>query len=283
MIGTFPAAWPSVYVAEEMWRESPVQTYELPANEAEFYESTFVPALFGGWARRLVEFAGVKLGSSVLDVACGTGVVARTAAERVGPSGLVAAVDVNEAVLAVARRLRPELPWHLGDACALPFADGSFDLALSQAGLMFFRDRVAALREMGRVAGQVFVQVPGRLSHSPGYFALTDVVARHAGGEVFDLLEAYFAVGEPDLLTGLFQAAGLRIDRLESWVGGTYMDSVDTFLYAELLPIASQVDPAVLQRIAEDCRTALASFIQPDGSITAPIEAQLIAASPVRT
>jgi ubiquinone/menaquinone biosynthesis C-methylase UbiE len=60
------------------------QAYSLSADAAEAYESTFVPALFREWALRLVEFAGVSAGSarSVLDVACGTGIVARTVADR---------------------------------------------------------------------------------------------------------------------------------------------------------------------------------------------------------
>jgi SAM-dependent methyltransferase len=255
--------------------------YLLSAQAAEFYESTFVPALFGAWARRLVDTAEAAPGQTVLDVACGTGVVARTAADRAGPS--VVGLDLNEAMLAVARRIRPDLRWQPGDACALPFGGGSFDLVLSQAGLMFFGDRAAALREMGRVAGvrgRVAVQVPGRLAASPGYLALTDVVARHAGQEALDLLAAYFAVGEPDLLTGLFDAAGLRVDRFETWLGATRLDSIDTFLAVELLPIADKLDPAVRDRIVEDCRTALAPFVDTAGAIAAPIEVQLIVARP---
>ncbi len=153
-------------------------------------------------------------GQSVLDVACGTGVVARTAAERTGPRGSVVGLDRNEAMLDVARRLRPDLRWQIGDACALPFPDGSFDVVLSQAGLMFFGDRVQALRETGRVAdvdGRIAVQVPGRLAASPGYLALTETVARHASPDVPDLFSAYFAVGEPDLLMELFETAGLHV------------------------------------------------------------------------
>jgi SAM-dependent methyltransferase len=259
------------------------QTYALSAEAAEFYESTFVPALFDGWARRLVEFAGVAPGRSVLDVACGTGVVARTAADLVGPSGSVVGLDLNGAMLQVARRLRPRVRWEVGDACALPFDDGTFDLVLSQAALMFFGDRITALREMGRVAGaggRVVVQVPGRLTHSPGYLALTEVVARHAGPDVRDVLGGYFAVGAPDLLTGLFREAGLRIDRFESWLGGTRLDSLDAFLVAELLPVADRVEPAVRERIVAQCRTAMAAFIDPTGAVTAPIEVHLIAARP---
>jgi SAM-dependent methyltransferase len=257
------------------------QTYALSAEAAEFYESTFVPALFRTWAQRLVIAAGVAAGESVLDVACGTGVVARTAADRAGPSGSVVGVDLNEAMLAVARRLRPDLRWQVGDACALPFDDDAFDLVLCQAGLMFFDDRVAALREMGRVAGsdgRVAVQVPGRLAGSPGYLALTQAVARHAGPEVLDLLGAYFAVGEPDLLIGLFDAAGLTVDRFDTWLGATRLGSIDAFLAVELLPLAERVDPVVRDRIGEDCRTALAPFVDGTGAVAAPIEVHLVIA-----
>jgi SAM-dependent methyltransferase len=254
--------------------------YLLSAEAAEFYESTFVPALFATWAARLVEVADPAPDRTALDVACGTGVVARTVADRAGAAGVVG-LDRNEAMLAVARRLRPDLRWRLGDAGALPFGDGSFDLVLSQAGLMFFDDRTAALREMGRVAGErgsVVVQVPGRLTASPGYLALTEVVARQAGPAARDLLGAYFAVGEPDLLRRLFDAAGLRIDRFESWRGATRLDSVDTFLDAELLPLAGRLARGVRDRIGAECRTALAPFVDADGGVAAPIEAHLVVA-----
>jgi SAM-dependent methyltransferase len=257
------------------------ETYTLSADAAEFYESTFVPALFGDWARRLVDAADPAHGTSVLDVACGTGVVARAAADRVGPDGAVIGLDANEAMIDVARRLRPDLRWQLGDAGALPFADGWFDTVLSQAGLMFFGDRVTALRELGRVAaadGVVGVQVPGRLARSPGYLALVETVGRHAGPEVLDLLRAYFAVGEPDELRDLFAAAGLAVDTFDTWQGATRLGSLDTFLDAELLPLAGAVDAAVRARIVEDCRTTMAGFVDRDGAVAAPIEVHLVLA-----
>jgi ubiquinone/menaquinone biosynthesis C-methylase UbiE len=257
------------------------ETYALSTDAAEFYESTFVPALFDSWAQRLVQAADLAQGQTVLDVACGTGVVARAAAERVGPSGTVVGLDRNEAMLAVAGRLRPDLQWRLGEASALPFGPGTFDAVLSQAALMFFDDRVAALQDMGRVAGthgRIAVQVPGRLANSPGYSALAGVVARHAPPQVRDLLDAYFAVGEPDVLTGLFDKAGLRIEQFETWSGATRLDSIDTFLAVELLPIADHVDQTVRDRIVDDCRSALAGFVDPSGAIAAPIEVHLVTA-----
>ena len=98
-----------------------VETFQLSVEAAEEYESRFVPALFAEWAPHLVEAAGVAPGQVVLDVACGTGVVARTAADRMGGQGRVVGLDLNEGMLAVAGRLRPDLEWRKGDAADLPF------------------------------------------------------------------------------------------------------------------------------------------------------------------
>lgn len=260
------------------------ETYALSTDAAEFYESTFVPALFGELAARLVAFAKPAPGQAVLDVACGTGIVARTAAERLNETDTVVGVDLNESMLAVARRLRPDIEWRLADAATLPFDDGSFDVVFCQAALMFFADPVAALREMARVAGRtglVAVLVPGRLRESAGYLALTKAAARHGGPEVVDLLQSYFAVGEPDRLAVLFATAGLAFERMQTWFGATRLDSIESFLGAELLPLAGTVDEATRARIAEDCRIALAEFVdQPSGAIAAPIEAHIIIARP---
>src|SRR5262245_26572740 len=120
-------------------------TYTLSAEAAETYEHTFVPALFRPWAQRLVAAAELAPGEDLLDVACGTGIVARTAADRLEAAARVTGLDANPAMLAVARRIRPELEWLEGDAGRLPFPDASFDVVASQAGLMFFADRAGAL------------------------------------------------------------------------------------------------------------------------------------------
>ena len=111
------------------------ETFQLTAEMAEAYEARFVPAFFAQWAPRLLDAVGVSPGDRVLDVACGTGIVARTAASRVGPSGSVVGVDLSEAMLAVARRIRPDLRWVRGDAGALPLPDADFDTVVSQMAL----------------------------------------------------------------------------------------------------------------------------------------------------
>ena len=87
----------------------------------------------------------------MLDVACGTGVLARAVADRVGAKGSVVGLDVNPGMLAVAERLAPSITWRQGRAESLPFEKEDFDAVLSQFALMFFEDQVAALEEMKRV------------------------------------------------------------------------------------------------------------------------------------
>ena len=139
------------------------ESFQITAEAAELYEAAFVPSFFAQWAPVLCELAGVEAGDRVLDVACGTGIVARTAAERTGPAGRVVGLDLNEAMLDVARRVGPDLDWRQGDAASLPFPDRGFDVVLCQMALMFFPDRLAAVGEMARVVtggGTVGLLVP---------------------------------------------------------------------------------------------------------------------------
>jgi ubiquinone/menaquinone biosynthesis C-methylase UbiE len=98
-------------------------------SPAEVYEEFFVPALFQQWGTRICGIAQVDTGQHVLDVACGTGVLAAAAAERVGPHGAVVGLDPNEDMLAVARRKRARVDWKSGRAEALPFAPASSSAA----------------------------------------------------------------------------------------------------------------------------------------------------------
>lgn len=108
---------------------------------AEIYDTFFVPALFDQFPESILDHAGVASGDRILDVGCGTGIVARAARPRVGASGAVAAVDPNEGMLAVARRSDPSIDWHSASAESLPFGDHSFDHTICQFAAMFFTDR----------------------------------------------------------------------------------------------------------------------------------------------
>jgi ubiquinone/menaquinone biosynthesis C-methylase UbiE len=144
-------------MGEDAMTQEPVaaERWQLEGGVPRSYERFLVPALFGPLAERLVRLAAPGPGEPVLDVACGTGIVARRAAASVGPDGAVAGVDLNAGMLEVAGEaaadVRPPIDWRAVDAADLPFADGAFDIVFCQQGLQFFPDRTAALREMRRV------------------------------------------------------------------------------------------------------------------------------------
>ena len=133
---------------------------------AEFYDKYLVPAIFTDWALLLVDAASVAPGQRILDVACGTGVVARVASDQVVGRANISGIDLHESMTRVARRLSPDIDWHQGNVMSMPFADESLDAVLCQAALMFFPDQVGALQEMRRVLcsrGRIAVQVFGAM------------------------------------------------------------------------------------------------------------------------
>ena len=115
------------------------------------YEDFFVKGLFKEWTIRVMDAAQIRSGHWVLDVGCGTGVLARDAAMRVGPTGFVAGLDPSPGMLAVAKQLTPTVEWWQGSAESLPFPNQSFDVAVSQLGLMIYSERQLAIRERLRV------------------------------------------------------------------------------------------------------------------------------------
>jgi ubiquinone/menaquinone biosynthesis C-methylase UbiE len=259
------------------------ETFQLSLAAAEAYEARFVPAIFGEWAPHLVQAAGVAPGQAVLDVACGTGVVAREAADRMGGRGRVVGLDLNQGMLTVAGRLRPDIAWRRGDAAELPFDDGSFDVVLCQAALMFFPDHARALREMARVAadgGTVAVQVWDRLEAQAGYRQFFEVVARHAGEAAVDLWSAYWALGDLELLAALFQAAGLRATTTRTRDGAVRFASTDELVRTEVeaTPLGERIGPEVYARLLEDAGAALRRFVTAGGRVELPIRGHLVVA-----
>ena len=236
------------------------------------------------WARMLVDAAGIDPGDRVLVVACGTGIVARVAADRTGAAGSVVGLDRDPAMLAVARRLRPDLEWREGDAMGLPFLARSFDVVLCQAALMSFSDTGRALREMARAIkddGTVAIQVWDRLDAQPAYRPFIDVVAGSAGTDEAVLLSSSFSRGDLSELQGLLRTAGLWpvVTRTES----THLrfGSVGAFVMTELqkTPLGASLTDDVLSRIVEGSREALEAFTSPDGSLDVPIRGHVITAT----
>src|SRR5262245_47569693 len=112
---------------------------EAQIAAATAYRAQFAPALFRPWAPIVANLARITSGDRVLDIACGTGVLAREAAARVGQESLVVGLDPHAGMLAVARDLSPAIDWREGTAEELPFPDRSFGGVGNQFGLMVLR------------------------------------------------------------------------------------------------------------------------------------------------
>jgi len=192
------------------------ETSPVP-SPAETYESFYGPAIFEPCTRVLLEKVPPRPGQSVLDLACGTGQVARRVAPLVGSQGRVVGLDVNPRMLEVARSL-PEprgapMEWIEGDAVSLDLANGSFDLVLCQQGLQFFPDRACALEHAHRVLGpegRIGVAVWQGIDRHPLYAEMTEAEARHLGdlgGDEGDLLVP-FSLGDEGQIAGLLEESG---------------------------------------------------------------------------
>ena len=158
---------------------------EIDTTAAEAYEEYLVPAIFGPWAEVVVGLAAPKPGEHVLDVACGTGIGARIAAEAVAPNGKVVGLDIDPGMVEVARRLAEGLgaatEWHCGSAIEIPFADETFDLCLCLQGLQFFPDRAQGFSELRRVlrpTGRLVASIWGPIEHNKGHLALVQALEK---------------------------------------------------------------------------------------------------------
>jgi SAM-dependent methyltransferase len=244
------------------------QTIRRDLDAAAGYQELLVPALMQEWAPQVAEAAGIRTGDRVLDVACGTGVLTREAASRAQPGGAVTGLDLSPEMLAVAARLSPALRWQQGSAQALPFADRSFDAVVSQFGLMFFPDPVAALREMLRVlvpGGRLAVAVWASLADTPAYAAEVELVERLAGKEAGDALRAPFALGDPQRVAELCAAAGIEGAQVALRPGRGRFASIRTMVEVDVRDwlhiVGVMLDEDLIERILRESETALRPFL----------------------
>jgi len=256
---------------------------QVTRSAADVYEEFFVPALFCGWAGPVTDAAGLKPGDRVLDVACGTGVLAREASTRIQPGGSVVGVDINDGMLAVARRKSPEIEWQRGQAESLLFDDGSFDAVVSQFGLMFFEDRVEALREMWRVlkpGGRLAVAVWDSLDNTPGYAAVTGLLQRLFGDRVADGIQAPFNLGDKAILLPLFTAAGIPDAKIRTMQGVACFPSIESWVHTDIKgwTLADLIDDEQYETLQQEAQRELRQFARDDGTVEFRAPAHIVAA-----
>ena len=263
------------------------------ANPAEGYESYMVPTLFAPCARILIEAANPKPGERVLDVGCGTGIVAREVASRRRATTAVTGVDLSANMLAVARataaRERLAIEWHEANAEQLPFHDGAFDLVLSQFALMFVADKAAALSEMRRVvteSGRVLISMWQGLDRHPFYQTLHNVIQQRLG---MSALQEIFALGNADDVRELALAAGFRRVDIKPFSLTARFPNPDNFIAGEIevdtaaIPSMQHLDSksrqAMVRAITRDMQSPLKELIS-DNHVVIPFHGLIITARP---
>ncbi|HEY5850777.1 MAG TPA: methyltransferase domain-containing protein [Lysobacter sp.] len=261
------------------------------SNPAVTYEREMVPVLFRPWVALLLDLARPAPGEHVLDLACGTGIVARLVAPRVGPTGRVVGVDLNPDMLGVAQvegaLEELDVEWKQGRLEVLPFAEAEFDLALCQHGLQFVPDRAAALGEARRVLredGRLAMGIWRGLDHHPFWSRFNDVLNDLMG---IPALAAPFQLGEADAIERLLLDAGFRDIAIQAREMPAVFPDPDSFVAMEVDVIAA-ANPATqhlddraraeLTRAAESrMGDALRDQIR-DGHVVVPMHSHLVLA-----
>lgn len=259
------------------------QDLQAQIDAAQAYEALMVPALFGKWAPYVADAVALHPGSRVLDVACGTGILAREIASRTSSTGAVTGLDPGAGMLAVAEQLAPGVEWRQGVAESLPFEDDSFDAVVSQFGLMFFDDRRAALREAVRVLapeGHLAMAVWDSLDHIPAYADEVALLERLAGTTAADAVRAPFVLGDRRDLTALFADAGVDTVAVTTHKGKARFPSIRVMVEADLrgwLPVMGVVlAEDEIAAILAEAEHVLRPYMAADGSAAFETSAHLI-------
>lgn len=241
-------------------------------NPAQAYERFVVQNVFVPWTADLIERAIPASEERVLDLACGTGVVARTVAPLVGLRGKVAGLDISPEMLDVARSSSvPEgaaIEWHEGSGTDMPFANESFDLVLCQQGFQFFPDHAAGVREIRRVLapkGRAVVSVWHGLDETPFMRALDEVISAHVSPGAF---AQSYSLSDGGVLDRLAREAGFKDVDVQEARLTLDIQHPETFVIMMLqasslvLPRFSELTPAERQSLVEQMDAELADLLQ---------------------
>jgi ubiquinone/menaquinone biosynthesis C-methylase UbiE len=257
---------------------------QVTRNAAEVYDELFPAALFDQWAPRVAEFAELQAGMSVLDVACGTGVLSLVAADIVGPTGSVVGLDLNAGMLEVAKRKAAHIDWHEAPAEAIPFGNSKFDAVVSQFGLMFFQDKVLAIREMMRVlrpGGKLAIAVWDSLANVTGYAGITRLLSRLFGDSCADSLRAPYALGDTQELSALFSDAGVPDIEIETVEGKACFPSIRYWMEADIRgwTLADALDDKQFELLVSEAESELSPFVTAEGAVTFSSPAHIVLAT----
>lgn len=261
-------------------------TPEITKDLVRVHEQYLVPAIYAQWAGRAAEIAEIGNGHHVLDVACGTGTLARAAQMEAGLTGKVIGLDASEIMLESAQRQAPGIEWQIGDASSMPFKRNRFDRVICQFSLMFISNRVATIKEMLRVCktdGLVVIATWGPLQHSGAFDTLIKLVNQHGGSRRAMKLSSPWTLGKPGVIDSLLLSAGVNEYECHERFGQARYPSIRAFIEAHLR-LAGQFDELTEQDYQELLNAAnlkLRQYLIPSGELIAELNANIFAIKPV--
>lgn len=265
--------------------------WQLKGSAAELYQRYLVPAITTKWAEDLVNRALPRPEEAVLDIACGTGVVARVAAKT---RAKVTGLDLNEGMLAVARGVPSEgslIEWMEGSALDLPFPAGRFDVVLCQLGLQFFPDQRRALREMRRVlkqSGRAALSVYSPIERTPGANVFVVALDEVLGAEASRIKRGEHSFADPKQLETLLKDAGFTAIDVQTVTQTIAFPSVLDYVRFQLLAtpmtalLTDKTDPerqAIISSVASRATALSAPEMLDGGRFIFPQEAYVAIAS----
>jgi len=264
--------------------------WQLSGSGPEAYEKYLAEPILKPCAPGLVQGAEIAAGDKVIDVACGTGIVTRLAAQNVGHAGYVIGVDMNPGMLSIALKLtRSEISdiisWIKGDAVALPLLASGFDALLCQQGLQFFPDKSAALGEMYRVLipeGRLSFSVLREIEYNPFQKAIADALEHFVGPQSSKIIHSPFTMNDAGEIRTMVTKAGFNKVHINHEITTIRFASLSEFVpgYLAATPVAATaatLDDKVKSKILDHVTGLLEPYIDDDG-LAAPLEYFVITA-----
>ncbi len=264
--------------------------WQLGKGGPEAYEKFIAPAFGGVWAQDIVERAALRKGDRILDVGCGTGIVARFAYQSLGDSVHITGIDVNRIALEKAREISERnatrVEWKQADVTALPFPDDEFDVLLCQQGLQYFPDRSRALSEIHRVLvdqGRIVFSVWRSIEFSPFYLAIHKALQDYVSQKTAAVLASAYTLSDSVLLRTLFEGAKFKNINIRIVVKQMRYSPLEEFLFGSIFasPFANDIlalEYLKREEMFQTIHKSISNYIDDDG-LAAPMECYVVSAT----
>ena len=266
-----------------------VESWQIAGDSPAAYEEYLVPGFFKPWADKLVQLSSPSPGSDILDVACGTGIVARTAASKLGSDARVTGLDINQQMLNKASEMAEmeglEIDWQQGDAGDLPFEDNRFDNLFCQQAMQFFPEPQQVLNEMQRVlkpGGVLALNILRSIPFNPAYKILADELEEHAGGTAGTMMRSPFPDWGQNTIHNIVAEAGFEDIQIHLEIISMRYPSPEEFLRREAAssPLAEEIEtmePERRKMLVEDLKISLEAYTD-DRGVVFPMETFMVMA-----